>query len=604
MMLYESIDEAISAIDQMSSVYGKPMYYRGQHHDWNITSSMHRFKNKDDEAYMAEMRKTHGFIEWLKLRKRNTGLFANVHPSIGDLPYWAIAQHYGYKTDFIDFTTDIDIARTFALIGKQEGENGCITCLWNGDVEIIKYIYKTHMDEMDVYIRKILESVDYNPFFSFELPEIPRISNQKGLFLWDVGSLATQLFAGKIEDWIVEWPNRNIFRFKQTDISVTPDMCRRVYPSTSIVEREIDHFVQKNNHDTYYQKNNTEYVVPRINVDLSDCFTKNTWGYSNLFDVNPNEHFPSDKQKSVMVSLSHKEIHQLIKNLNACIDLVVFWKVSLERDQFILFVCEEQDMYTMFVELINEILSTFSLYKNIPANILGLIMLRSLLLLNSAMISFRINKEDLFARIKKELAEYKYDLTDSLRGPEHVLDLIRHYCPLNGLAKHAWKIDPVFVRLENDTRNTIAAPLPKDLLLDCKKEYKVEHIRVLHDLYDKLLIPPTISVYENNEVKRIPVDKKEISWELMLSIVWDPMVLFDQYDNLDVLFNYIIPWQMVMCPKRNRIYNPYDIHRVTRLDVDSFIEKHEIFYHEGGFYIFLEKDKIFVEDMYIQFDNT
>ena len=129
MMLYESIDEAISAIDQMSSVYGKPMYYRGQHHDWNITSSMHRFKNKDDEAYMAEMRKTHGFIEWLKLRKRNTGLFANVHPSIGDLPYWAIAQHYGYKTDFIDFTTDIDIARTFALIGKQEGENGCITCL-------------------------------------------------------------------------------------------------------------------------------------------------------------------------------------------------------------------------------------------------------------------------------------------------------------------------------------------------------------------------------------------------------------------------------------------------------------------------------------------
>lgn len=604
MMLYESIDEAIWAIDQMSSVYGKPMYYRGQHHDWNITSSMHRFKNTDDEAYMAEMRKTHDFIEWLKLRKKNTGLFANVHPSVGDLPYWAIAQHYGYKTDFIDFTTDIDIARTFALIGKQEGENGCITCLWSGDVEIIKLIYKTHMDKMDVYMRKILESADYNPFFSFELPEIPRISNQKGLFLWDVGSLATQLFAGKIEDWIVEWENRNIFRFKQTDISATPDMCRRVYPSTSIVEREIDHFVQKNKHDTYYQKNNMEYIVPRINVDLSDCFTKNTWDYSNLFDFDPNEHFPSDKQKSVMVPLSHKKIHQLIKNLDACRDLVVIWKLNLERDQFIMFVCEEQDMYTIFVELINEILSTFSLYKNLPAYLLGLIMLRSLLLLNSAMISFRINEEDLFASIKKELAEYKYDLTDSLRGPEHVLDLIRHYCPLNGLAKHAWKIDPVFVRLENDTRNTIAAPLPKDLLLDCKKKYKVEHIRVLHDLYDKSRIPPTISVYENNEVKRIPVKKKEISWELMLSIVWDPMVLFDQYDNLDVLFNYIIPWQMVMCPKGNRIFNPYDIHRVTRLDVDSFTEKHEIFYHEGGFYIFLEIDKIFVEDMYIQFDNT
>ncbi len=40
-MLYENIDEAIRAIDHMSSVYGEPMYYRGQHHDWNITSSIH-----------------------------------------------------------------------------------------------------------------------------------------------------------------------------------------------------------------------------------------------------------------------------------------------------------------------------------------------------------------------------------------------------------------------------------------------------------------------------------------------------------------------------------------------------------------------------------
>jgi len=59
-----------------------------------------------------------------------------------------------------------------------------------------------------------------------------------------------------------------------------------------------------------------------------------------------------------------------------------------------------------------------------------------------------------------------------------------------------------------------------------------------------------------------------------------------------------------MARKISAIHTTYDIHRVTRLDVDSFIEKHEIFYHEGGFYIFLEKDKIFVEDMYIQFDNT
>lgn len=597
-MLYKNIDEAISAINQISLVHGKPMYYRGQHHDWNITSSMHRFKNKNDEAYMVEMRKAHGFIEWLKQRKEETSLFASVHHSAGDLPFWAIAQHYGYKTDFIDFTTDIDIARAFALLGKQPDENGCITCLWNDDVEIIKHIYKSNKDNMDVYMQRILESTDYNPFFSFELPVIPRIANQKGLFLWDVGSLATQLFSGKIEDWLVEWKNRNLFRFIQTDISATPDIYRRIYPSSSIVEREIDHFVQNNNHNTFYQKNDMEYVFPRINIDLSAYFTKNTWDDSHLFDINPNEYYPSDKQKSVVVPLSHKEINKLMVNLNACRDLAAIWKHSLNQNQYILFVCKEQDMYTMFVEIIIEILSSLSQFNNLPAYILGIVILRTLLLLNSAMISCKINQEDLFSTIKKEIAEYEYDLTDSQRGPEHILDLIRHFCPLNGLAKYAWKIDPVFIRLENDTRNTVAIPLPKDRLLDCKKKYKSEHLRVLHDLYDKSLIPPTVSVYENKELKRITVDKKDISWELMLGIVWDPMVLFDQYDSLDFLFNYIIPWQMVMCPRANRIYNPYDIYRVTRLDVDSFIEEHEIHYHEGGYYIFLEQGKIYVEDIY------
>lgn len=597
-MLYENIDEAIRAIDHMSSVYGEPMYYRGQHHDWNITSSMHRFKNKDDEAFMTEMLKTYFFIEWMKRRKVETGLFANVHSSVGDLPYWAIAQHYGYKTDFIDFTTDINIAKAFALIGKQPDENGCIVCLWLDDVEIIKHIYKANMDNMEIHMRKILEYADYNPFFCFDLPEIPRITNQKGLFLWDVGSLATQLFAGRIEDWLVEWNNRNLFRFKQTNISATPDMCRHIYPSTSIVEREIDHFVQHNNHNTFYQKKQNGFVFPRINVDLSNHFIKNTWDYSCLFDVNPNEHYPSSKQKSVIISLSHKEIKELIVSLNACSDLIIIWKQSIEKDQYILFVCEEQDMYTIFVEIINEILSSLSLYKNLPAQILGIVMLQSLRLLNSAMISFKTNQEDLYARIKNEMAEYKYDLADSQHGLEHVLDLVRHYCPLIGLTKFAWKIDPVFVRLENDTRNTIAVPLPKDRILDCKKEYKAEHLRVLHDLFEKSLIPPTVSVYENKKLKRISVDKKDISWELMLSVVWDPMVLFDLYDSMDFLFNYIIPWQIVMCPKDNRIYNPYEIHRVTRLDVDSFYERHEIHYHEGGYYIFLEKDFVFMEDIY------
>ncbi len=180
-MQFNNISEAISTIDEISNSIGKPLYYRAQHHDWAITSSIHRINN--DKNRKEEILKASNFIEYLKTKDN---LINNVEQNSKekmDLMYWAIAQHYGYKTDLIDFTTDIRIAKGFALIGKQRGENGFIMCLWKEDIELISSIYKTYANQFTHDCQVLLKSVDYNPFFDFNLLEVSRIENQKNA-LW------------------------------------------------------------------------------------------------------------------------------------------------------------------------------------------------------------------------------------------------------------------------------------------------------------------------------------------------------------------------------------------------------------------------------------
>ncbi len=59
-MLFNNIYEAISKIKEISDSIGAPMYYRGQHHDWPITSSIHRI-NKDEHLRYEEVQKTVDF---------------------------------------------------------------------------------------------------------------------------------------------------------------------------------------------------------------------------------------------------------------------------------------------------------------------------------------------------------------------------------------------------------------------------------------------------------------------------------------------------------------------------------------------------------------
>ena len=99
-MIYRNIDEAILHIKLMSVEFGEPLYYRGQHHDWNISSSAHRLAVTGNmDAWNRELLKTQNFIDWMKAQRKKTELFDSIDDTVGNLCYWAIAQHYGYRTD-------------------------------------------------------------------------------------------------------------------------------------------------------------------------------------------------------------------------------------------------------------------------------------------------------------------------------------------------------------------------------------------------------------------------------------------------------------------------------------------------------------------------
>ena len=117
-VLYDNAVDAIVAIEKASSIRGTPIYYRGQSTDWAISSSYFRLKKEDMDI---EREKTDSFIVWCLL---NTKIpkFTTSDDFLGtELPYYyAIAQHYGYKTDLIDFTTCIELLTAFPSLAHVQ----------------------------------------------------------------------------------------------------------------------------------------------------------------------------------------------------------------------------------------------------------------------------------------------------------------------------------------------------------------------------------------------------------------------------------------------------------------------------------------------------
>ncbi len=239
--IFDSIESLVQKLKQDEQETGEKYYYRGQLHDWPIQSSASRIQFDE-----VEMKKTGRLINWL-LNNKSLGLDKDSQIDINKC--WAIAQHYGYKTDFIDFTTDCEVAAFFATDGISAHPEFIddYGVLWRiSEKELLRI--QSMMDViMDFLIEENPDRMDFKqniscmkkykafPFISINIPQMSRVNNQSGLFLWDLSKIVTNYYFNDRE------PD---FKFKQTGEVFSSDRVDStvIYPKPNALEMEIERF--------------------------------------------------------------------------------------------------------------------------------------------------------------------------------------------------------------------------------------------------------------------------------------------------------------------------------------------------------------------------
>lgn len=235
---YSKLNELVRRLKKDEKKFGEKYYYRGQIHCWPIQSSVSRVNNNPEE-----IEKTEFFVK--KLRENRTLNLQNDDEYLNKC--LAIAQHYGYKTDFIDFTTSIEVAAYFATDGigmHPEYKYGYLWRISEKEIESIKSVVKKAVrlleqnNSLTNFQKENLEKLktaDYNPFFDFSIPELSRMNNQKGIFLWDFANIVTFYY---FKDREADFE----FRHDGQVYSSNTINTEIIYPKPNVLESEIERF--------------------------------------------------------------------------------------------------------------------------------------------------------------------------------------------------------------------------------------------------------------------------------------------------------------------------------------------------------------------------
>ncbi|MGF7072340.1 FRG domain-containing protein [Mucilaginibacter sp. 3215] len=116
-------------------VSGKYNLFRGQAQDWPVMSSLGRLLPEPDPEIQKQLERLFLYFDSSSaLRKYKADIDW----------FWAVAQHYGLKTNYIDFTESPEVATYFATNSHDNlpGENAVIICLneadWNSFISSLK----------------------------------------------------------------------------------------------------------------------------------------------------------------------------------------------------------------------------------------------------------------------------------------------------------------------------------------------------------------------------------------------------------------------------------------------------------------------------------
>jgi len=193
---------------------GKYNLFRGQAQNWKVVPTAGRLTNKKLEKATEQIeRLLHYFVTTTSLKK-----YCNKVDN-----FFAIAQHYGIPTNYIDFTESVEVAFYFATNSKSNKpkENCSIICLdetdFNSSVEFTNVLYKKD-NVIPPYITKN------------NVENLWRLQAQKGRLLYTPYDQIEQLYSF---DKIL-FP----FDFPYTGISV-----QDIYPlRKSELEIMLDHY--------------------------------------------------------------------------------------------------------------------------------------------------------------------------------------------------------------------------------------------------------------------------------------------------------------------------------------------------------------------------
>ena len=210
-------DNVGDAVAYCINTYSESKYvFRGQREDWPLRSTLFRIPENQREKKWQETLK---FCRWML----NNSYLSPYHKPEDQLI--AIAQHYGYSTDLLDFTRDPKVAGFFASTGNVDVTKPGVILVVNLDMfKHLCHFYK---------IPGLLTS---------EIKGLWRLENQKGIFLRDYHDFMRQIDEmGYIDSFLEKLLFKQIAGVTITNY-FTEINERLIYPEPNDLEREIERY--------------------------------------------------------------------------------------------------------------------------------------------------------------------------------------------------------------------------------------------------------------------------------------------------------------------------------------------------------------------------
>ena len=147
--------------------------FRGQSDaDWPVTSSAERLS---ESARKEAFKRATDFAAWAQSVPAMNGYVINMDS------LWAIAQHYGLATLFIDFSDDPRVAAFFAADTDRDYEKGHRAAL----ICVNTLNFNRFWEYAGPTLFEKIEKPAYPEFIRIDVENLWRLQQQKGSFLWN-----------------------------------------------------------------------------------------------------------------------------------------------------------------------------------------------------------------------------------------------------------------------------------------------------------------------------------------------------------------------------------------------------------------------------------